>query len=126
MVGVCVTLAAGADRLWQFYLLFFTGGVFGAALFAPLIALVGGWFPAAGACHRDRGGGPSAGQGAVPFLGASLIESLGWRGAFLALGGISLAVMVPLAALVREPPRAMAPRGPRARRRCRLPSSWSG
>jgi MFS family permease len=45
-VGLCVTLAAGADRLWQFYLLFFVAGVFGAGLFAPLIAVVGNWFPA--------------------------------------------------------------------------------
>ncbi len=109
MVGVCVTLAAGADRLWQFYLLFFLGGVFGAALFAPLIALVGGWFPAgAGLAIGIAAAGQALGQGAVPFLGAALIESLGWRGAFLALGGISLAVMVPLALLVREPPRATA------------------
>jgi MFS family permease len=106
MVGACVTLASGADRLWQFYLLFFMGGVFGAALFAPLIALVGSWFPAgAGLAIGIAAGGQALGQGAVPFLGAFLIEAMGWRGAFLALGGISLSVMVPLALLVREPPR---------------------
>lgn len=105
VVGACVTLAAGADRLWQFYLLFFLGGIFGAALFAPLIALVGSWFPAgAGLAIGIAAGGQALGQGAVPFLGAVLIESFGWRGAFLALGGISLTVMVPLALLVREPP----------------------
>lgn len=105
-VGACVTFAAGADRLWQFYLLFFLGGVFGASLFAPLIALVGSWFPAgAGLAIGIAAGGQALGQGAVPFLGAFLIEALGWRGAFLALGGLSLAVMVPLALLVRAPPR---------------------
>jgi MFS family permease len=124
MVGVCVTLAAGADRLWQFYLLFFTGGVFGAALFAPLIALVGGWFPAgAGLAIGIAAAGQALGQGAVPFLGASLIEALGWRGAFLALGGISLGVMVPLALLVREPPRAMAAATARAEGSPPLPPS---
>jgi predicted MFS family arabinose efflux permease len=41
----------------------------------------------------------------VPFAAAFLIEALGWRGAFLAQGAASLAVMVPLALLMKEPPR---------------------
>ncbi|MGG5888646.1 MFS transporter [Falsiroseomonas sp. HC035] len=107
MVGACVTLASGADRLWQFYLLFFLAGCFGAALFAPLIALVGSWFPAgAGLAIGLASAGQALGQGGVPFATAYLIEAVGWRGAFLALGLASLALMVPLAALVREPPRA--------------------
>jgi predicted MFS family arabinose efflux permease len=106
MVGLCVTLAAGADRLWHFYLLFFLAGSFGAALFAPLIALVGSWFPAgAGLAIGLASAGQALGQGGVPFATAFLIEGLGWRGAFLALGFTSLALMVPLALLVRAPPR---------------------
>jgi len=105
-VGACVVLAAGADRLWQFHLLFFVAGVFGAALFAPLIALVGSWFPAgAGLAIGIASAGQAVGQGGVPLAAAFLIEALGWRGAFLALGMASLALMVPLATLVREPPR---------------------
>src|SRR3712207_6591445 len=34
-VGLCVLLAAGAERLWHFYVLFFVAGIFGAGLFAP-------------------------------------------------------------------------------------------
>jgi MFS family permease len=107
MVGACILLAAGAERLWQFYLLFFVAGIFGAALFAPLFALIGGWFPAgAGLAIGVASAGQAAGQGTVPLVAALLIDSLGWRGAFLALGAFSLAAMVPLALLMRAPPRA--------------------
>jgi MFS family permease len=105
-VGACVTLAAGADRLWQFYLLFLVAGIFGAGLFGPLVALVGGWFPAgAGLAIGIASAGQAVGQGGIPFGSAFLIEAIGWRGAFLVQGLLSLAVMVPLALLVREPPR---------------------
>jgi MFS family permease len=105
-VGLCVLLAAGADRLWQFYVLFFVAGVFGAGLFAPLIALVGSWFPVgAGLAIGIASAGQAVGQGGVPFATAFLIEAYGWRHAFLAQGAFSLAVMVPLALLMKEPPR---------------------
>ncbi|TDI57994.1 MAG: MFS transporter, partial [Alphaproteobacteria bacterium] len=44
------------------------------------------------------------GQGGVPFGTTFLIETFGWRGAFTALGIISLATLVPLALLTKEPP----------------------
>jgi MFS family permease len=106
VLGACVGLAAGATALWQFYGLFFLAGVFGAGLFAPLIALVGAWFPVgAGLAIGIASAGQAVGQGGVPFATAMLIEALGWRGAFLAQGLASLAVMVPLALLLRAPPR---------------------
>jgi MFS family permease len=105
--GLCVTLAAGADRLWQLYLLFFLAGVFGACFFAPLIALVGNWFfTGAGVAIGIASAGQAVGQGGVPLAAAFLIESMGWRSALLLQGTVSLAVLVPLALLLREPPRA--------------------
>ena len=44
----------------------------------------------------------------MPFGASFLIQAFGWRGAFLALGVLSLAIMVPLALLMREPPRSAA------------------
>ncbi|MCW8084285.1 MFS transporter [Sabulicella glaciei] len=109
-VGLCVTLAAGANQLWQFYLLFFLAGIFGAGLFAPLIAVVGSWFPAgAGLAIGLASAGQAVGQGGVPLAGAYMIEALGWRGAFLAEGVVSLALLVPLALLLKEPPRLAQP-----------------
>ena len=110
ILGVCVLAAAWADKLWQFYLLFFLAGAFGGgSLFAPLIALVGNWFrTGAGLAIGIASAGQAVGQGAVPFGTAFLINALGWRGAIAVLGGIILATLVPLALLTREPPAKSA------------------
>lgn len=106
VVGACVAAAAGLDQLWQFYLVFFVAGLAGAALFAPPLALVGSWFPAgAGLAIGIASAGQAVGQGGVPFGTAFLIEAFGWRGAFLAQGVLSVALMVPAALLLRPPPR---------------------
>jgi MFS family permease len=105
-VGLCVLLAGRAERLWQFYGLFFVAGVFAAGLFAPLIALVGSWFAkGSGLAIGIASAGQAVGQGGVPFATAFLIEAFGWRHAFLAQGALSIVLMVPLALLLKEPPR---------------------
>lgn len=111
LVGAAVTalgmIAASAAReLWQLYAIFFVTGAFGGgALFAPLFALVGAWFrTGAGLAIGVVAAGQAIGQGGIPFANAILIGALGWRGALLALGLVSLAVLVPLALLVRVPP----------------------
>jgi MFS family permease len=105
-LGVCVMLASGADQLWQFYALFFVAGFFGAGLFVPLISLVGSWFPVgAGLAIGIASAGQALGQGGVPFAAAFLIEAYGWRQSFLILGLLSLALLLPLALLIREPTR---------------------
>lgn len=107
VLGLCVLAASQAQALWQFYLLFLAAGALGgAAFFAPLIALVSNWFTAgAGLAIGIASAGQAIGQGGVPFVAALLVEELGWRGAFAALGAASLAILVPLALLMREPPR---------------------
>jgi MFS family permease len=106
VIGFSVLAASWANALWQFYLLFFVAGAFGGgSLFAPLIALVGNWFrTGAGLAIGIASAGQAVGQGGVPFGAAFLIEALGWRGAFTALGVISLATLLPLALLTKEPP----------------------
>lgn len=106
VIGLSVLAASWANTLWQFYLLFFLAGAFGGgSLFAPLIALVGNWFRAgAGLAIGIASAGQAVGQGGVPFGTALLIDTFGWRGAFTALGIISLATLVPLALLTKEPP----------------------
>jgi MFS family permease len=106
VLGVCVLAAAWADALWQLYVLFFFAGAFGGgSLFAPLVALVGNWFrTGAGLAIGIASAGQAVGQGGVPFGTTFLIETLGWRGAIAALGMISLATLVPLALLIKEPP----------------------
>jgi MFS family permease len=113
-LGVCVALASLADQLWQFYVLFFVAGFFAAGLFVPLISLVGSWFPVgAGLAIGIASAGQALGQGGVPFATAFLIDAFGWRQSFLILGLLSLALLLPLALLIREPARtasaALAP-----------------
>jgi MFS family permease len=106
VLGFSVLAASWVNTLWQFYLLFFIAGAFGGgSLFAPLIVLVGNWFrTGAGLAIGIASAGQAVGQGGVPFGTAFLIDALGWRGAFTALGIISLATLVPLALLTKEPP----------------------
>jgi MFS family permease len=105
-LGICVILASQANALWQLYVLFFLAGAFGGgSLFAPLIALVGNWFRAgAGLAIGIASAGQAVGQGGVPFGSAFLIQAFGWSGALAALGIISLAVLLPLAMLIKDPP----------------------
>ncbi|MGG5820967.1 MFS transporter [Falsiroseomonas sp. HW251] len=106
VVGACVAAAAGLDQLWQFYLVFFLAGLAGAGLFAPPLALVGAWFPAgAGLAIGIASAGQAVGQGGVPFATAFLIEAVGWRGALLSQGVLSLLLMVPATLLMQAPPR---------------------
>ncbi|TCR62941.1 MFS transporter [Bosea sp. BK604] len=110
VMSACLLLTAQAQALWQIYLLFFIAGALGGgALFAPLFATVGNWFPGmAGLAIGIAAAGQAVGQGGVPFLSAILIEHLGWRGAMTALGLAILAVLLPLAALMRDAPRSAA------------------
>lgn len=106
VLGLCLLAASQASALWQFYLLFFVAGFLGAgALFAPLVANAGNWFVAgAGLAIGIVSAGQALGQGGVPYGTAILIEAMGWRGALATMGIITLAVLVPLALLIRQPP----------------------
>lgn len=106
VVGGGTLAASWATSLPQLYAIFFLAGLLGGgALFAPLIAVVGSWFPAgAGLAIGIVSAGHGLGQGGVPFAAALLIEGLGWRGAMAALGLATLALLLPLALLVRRPP----------------------
>jgi MFS family permease len=108
VTGVAVLVASQADALWQFYVLFFLAGVFGGgALSAPLMALVGNWFPlAAGLAIGIASAGQAFGQGGVPFSGAFLIEAFGWRGAMAAQGTITLVLLLPLTMVLKSAPRS--------------------
>ncbi len=106
VLGLCILASSWAETLWQFYVLFFLAGFLGAgALFAPLVANVGNWFKTgAGLAIGITAAGQAVGQGGVPFGTAVLIGSMGWRDALLALGLITLFLLIPLALLIRKPP----------------------
>ena len=112
--GLCLLAAAWAEALWQFYLLFFVAGFFGAAsLMISLLANVGNWFKqGAGLALGIASGGQALGQGGIPFAAAVLIGAIGWRGTLISMGVIALAVLIPFALLIRQPANPSAAAAP--------------
>lgn len=106
VMGTCLLLTAYAHAPWQLYVIFLLAGALsGGALFAPIFATVGNWFPtSAGLAIGIAAAGQAVGQGAVPFLSAYLIERYGWRGAMIVLGTAILVTLLPLAAFMRDAP----------------------
>ncbi len=104
--GGCIFAASRANSLPQFYVLFFLGGAFGGgALFAPLFALVGGWFQTGtGLAIGIASAGQAIGQGGIPLVNTMLIEALGWRMTFAASGLATLGTLLALAFVLRTPP----------------------
>ncbi|MEC9345891.1 MAG: MFS transporter [Pseudomonadota bacterium] len=106
VTGGSIIVASSATELWQLYLCFFVAGALGgAAISAPLLALVGNWFAVgAGMAIGIASAGQALGQGGVPFSGAFLIEALGWRGAMMTQGIVTIALLLPLGLLLRNAP----------------------
>src|SRR5689334_23003385 len=78
-----------------------------AAIFAPMMATVTGWFDT----HRSLAVSlVSAGMGMAPMtmspLAAWLVTIHDWRTSMLILAGICAALMIPAALLIRRPPAA--------------------
>lgn len=99
-------LASLATSLFAFQLLF--GGVVGlsaAAIFAPMMACVTGWFDTRRSLAVSL---VSAGMGMAPMtmspLVAWLVQTHDWRTALQLVAALGAALMVPAALLVRRPP----------------------
>ncbi|MCX7303633.1 MAG: MFS transporter [Hyphomicrobiales bacterium] len=112
MLAGSVAVASRATSLVEFQLVFgLMVGFSTAAIFAPMMACVTGWF------ETQRGLAVSlvsAGMGMAPMtmapLAAWLVSNYDWRTTMLILAGIAAAIMIPAALLVRRPP-ALAARG---------------
>jgi MFS family permease len=106
VLAASLALASQAASLLQFQLLFglIVGGAI-AAIFAPMMACVTGWFDT----HRSLAVSlVSAGMGMAPMtmspLAAWLVSSYDWRTSMLLIAGLAAALMIPAALLVRRPP----------------------
>ncbi len=106
VLAASLALASRASSLVEFQLLFgLLVGAATAAVFAPMMACVTGWF------ETQRGLAVSlvsAGMGMAPMtmapLAAWLVTAYDWRSAMLIIAGIAAALMIPAALLVRRPP----------------------
>ena len=123
LLGLGLVLCSQVSALWQLYVTFgilVAGGV--SAFYVPLTVLAIKWF-------GDRRGMAasvvSAGNGAGILLLSPLtrwlVNELDWRMAFLILGDLAWLVVIPMALLLRDAPRA--PDGPVIGRRALLSSA---
>jgi len=109
IVGVGTMAGAAVNQFWQFFVAVgLLAAIGSSATAAPVAATVATrWFER----HRGlvlgiNGAGMAAGQLVILPLAMALVALVGWRGAFLCLGGGLLVFVAPLtAALVRNDPR---------------------
>ena len=106
VLAASLALASRATSLVQFQLIFglAVGGAI-AAIFAPMMACVTGWFDT----HRSLAVSlVSAGMGMAPMtmspLAAWLVSIYDWRTSLLIIAALAASLMVPAALLVRRPP----------------------
>lgn len=106
VLAASLALASRATSLLQFQLVFglAVGGAT-AAIFAPIMACVTGWFDT----HRSLAVSlVSAGMGMAPMtmspLAAWLVSRQDWRASLLIIAGICAVLMIPAALLIRRPP----------------------
>ncbi|MBP7066095.1 MFS transporter [Ferrovibrio sp.] len=106
MVVGGLALASQAPALLLFQLLFgLVVGAGTAAIFAPMMACVTGWFDTQRSLAVSL---VSAGMGVAPMtmapLAAWLVAQVDWRSAMLLIAALAAALMLPAALLVRRPP----------------------
>ena len=106
VIAASLALASRATSLIEFQLFFgLLTGAATAAIFAPMMACVTGWFDT----HRSLAVSlVSAGMGMAPMtmspLVAWLVSSYDWRTTMQILSLVVAAIMIPVALLVRRPP----------------------
>jgi MFS family permease len=112
-----LALASLATSLVAFQLLFgVVVGISAAAIFAPMMACVTGWFDTRRSLAVSL---VSAGMGMAPMtmspLAAWLVQTHDWRTSLQIIAALVAAIMVPVALLVRRPPALAKPSAVAAR-----------
>ena len=105
--GVAFVFLSGLQSTPTLYALHALMGLVGiGAVMAPLNSLASLWLARnPGLAIGVVSAGGALGQGLVPYFARSLIVTEGWRQAYLALGVAYVAVMLPLALLLRDAKR---------------------
>ncbi len=116
LLAVSMTLSGLSRTLLEFQLVFgLLAGIATAAIFAPLMATVTGWFNTQRSLAVSL---VSAGMGMAPMtmspLVAWLVENYEWRATLLIVAAIIAIIMIPMSLLVRRPPALDNGAGPNA------------
>jgi len=107
--GLAFVFLSALQTTRELYLLYAVMGLAGiGAIMAPLNSLASLWLSRnPGLAIGIVSAGGAVGQGLVPYFARTVIVTEGWRQAYLTLGLLFIAVMLPLALLLRDaPPRA--------------------
>src|SRR5687767_2413075 len=112
LLAASLALASRASSLLEFQIFFgVCVGAATAAIFAPMMACVTGWFDTRRSLAVSL---VSAGMGMAPMtmspFAAWLVSHHDWRTALMIISALVAAIMIPVAFLVRRPP-ALASRG---------------
>jgi MFS family permease len=108
--GVAFLLLSQLTSTTELYVYHALMGVLGmGAIMAPMNSLAGQWLARnPGLAIGVVSAGGAFGQGVMPFFARHLVLVQGWRSAYLTLGIAYLLIMVPIALLLRDAPRAPA------------------
>lgn len=110
--GVAFVFLSALQTTRELYVLYALMGLLGiGAIMAPLNSLASLWLARKpGLAIGLVSAGGAAGQGLVPYFARRLIDTEGWRHAYLVLGLLFIGVMVPLALVLRDAPRQASAR----------------
>ncbi|MEE9125309.1 MAG: MFS transporter [candidate division NC10 bacterium] len=104
-----ILFSSQATSLWHLLLLFGVLGAVGrAAMWTPLVATVTRWFEQRRGLALGLAQSYQIGTFVIAPLVAWLVTAYGWQRAFMVLGVLALATVVPLTLLIREPPGTAA------------------
>jgi MFS family permease len=108
--GIGLVLLSALQTTRELYVLYALMGLAGVgAIMAPLNSLASLWLSRnPGLAIGIVSAGGAAGQGLVPYFARYVIVTEGWRQAYLTLGFLFVGVMLPLALLLRDAPRAVS------------------
>jgi MFS family permease len=108
--GIALVLLSRVQSTAELYALHALLGIAGiGAILAPLNSLASQWLvKRPGLAIGLLSAGGAAGQALVPYFARHLVLTDGWRPAYLTLGLVYAGLMVPLALLLRNAPRAVA------------------
>ena len=124
-MSVILFLLSNMGSIYQFYLLYFLFGAMGSALlFSPLYANVGFWFREnPGLALGLAASGGAIGQAFIPHLSGILIESSGWKSAYMNLALIYIVIALPVSLLIKESPWRISARSDNAAEETEFPLS---
>ena len=109
--GVCLAgsmiMMSSITTLWEFYLYYvFLLGWGVAAAYTPMVTTVSRWFTVKrGLAISLTVTGVGTGSLVLSPLAAWLIESYGWRTAYVVVGAIVFAVFIPIVLFIKKSPR---------------------